>query len=101
MEFLYTYAVSVGITLYFGYALISGIDNAVDQGLRGWFRRSRTLLLGLACAVAAGVLGHVVFATPDRYERWSLVLGLAVVCGSLTTLVASLAASRLRGDDRD
>lgn len=101
MQFLYTYAVSVGFTLYFGYALISGIDNAVDNGLRGWFRRSRTLLIGLACAVFAGAVGYVVLTTPDAYERWSLVLGIAVVCGSLTTLVASLAAHRLGGGNAD
>lgn len=95
MEFLYTYAVSVGITLYFGYALISGIDNAVDSGLRGWIKRSRTLLTGLGCAVIGGALGYFMFTSADAHERWSVVLGIAVACGVVTTLVASWATSRL------
>jgi hypothetical protein len=98
MEFLYTYAVSVAFTLYFGYALISGIENAVDNSLRGWIRDSRPLLVGLVCAVLAGLVGHYGFADYDTYEHWSLVLGSAVVCGVLSTLLAQWAHSKPDGD---
>ncbi len=87
MEFLYTYAVSVAFTLYFGYALISGIENAVDNSLRGWLRQSRALLLGLGCAVLGGLVGYYRFTASDASERWSLVLGSAVACGVLSTLL--------------
>lgn len=98
MEFVYTYAVSVAFTLYCGYTLISAVDNAADSGLRDWLRRSRMLLVGLGCAALGGLLGYVSFVSSDASERWSVALGLAAVCGALTTLIGTWARRRL---DRD
>lgn len=101
MEFVYTYAVSVAFTLYFGFTLISAVDNAADTSLRNWLRRSRMLLLGVACALLGGLLGYMSFMSSDAYERWSVALGLAAACGAFSTLIGTWARRRLEGDADD
>lgn len=85
MELLVTYMVTVGVILYLGYALISAIENAIENGLRGWLRASGPLLIGLGCAALGGTFAYYTFGSPDAYARWSIVLALAIACGALST----------------
>lgn len=91
MEFIYTYAVSAGITLYLSYVLISAVGALVEGGRNGWLECARGLLFGLACAIAGGTLAYLSFPSLAPHDRWALVLGLAAVAGGLSTLAGDFA----------